>query len=78
MTDWEEFKHLPWRDLGRRVRNRTVLDARNLLDRQQLEEAGFTYIGTGRSLGAQRSRVAAGITARSSRGDSGDNTWPLS
>jgi UDPglucose 6-dehydrogenase len=48
MTEWEEFKNLSWADLGERMRKRTVLDARNLLDRQQVEAAGFTYFGIGR------------------------------
>jgi len=48
MTDWDEFKHLPWGELGGRMRRRTVLDARNMLDRMAVEEAGFTYLGVGR------------------------------
>ncbi len=48
MTEWEEFRNLQWADLARRVRGRTVLDARNCLDRRQVEAAGFTYIGIGR------------------------------
>ena len=45
MTDWEEFRHLSWPDLADRVRGRIVMDARNFLDRRQLEQAGFAYIG---------------------------------
>jgi UDPglucose 6-dehydrogenase len=48
MTEWEEFKELSWADLSQRMRKRTVFDARNLLDRQQVEAAGFTYLGIGR------------------------------
>ncbi|MFQ6019212.1 MAG: UDP-glucose dehydrogenase family protein [Dehalococcoidia bacterium] len=48
MTEWAEFQHLPWPDLAKAMRGRTVLDARNFLDRQQLEEAGFTYMAIGR------------------------------
>ena len=48
MTDWDEFRHLCWPDLARRVRGRTVLDARNFLDPRQLEQAGFAYIGVAR------------------------------
>jgi UDPglucose 6-dehydrogenase len=48
MTEWEEFKGLSWMDLARRVRRRAVVDARNLLDRQQVEAAGFSYLSIGR------------------------------
>ena len=48
MTDWEEFKRLSWAELAHKVRRRTVLDARNVLDRREMEAAGFTYLGIGR------------------------------
>lgn len=48
MTDWAEFRNLPWPSLARRMRGRTVLDTRNLLDPQEIEGAGLTYIGLGR------------------------------
>jgi UDPglucose 6-dehydrogenase len=48
MTDWDEFRHLPWDRLAKSMRKRTVLDARNILDRPLMEQAGFTYLGIGR------------------------------
>jgi len=48
MTDWSEFKHLPWTEMAKTMRGRTVLDARNILDRLLMEQAGFTYLGIGR------------------------------
>ncbi len=48
MTDWSEFKHLPWTEMAKTMRGRTVLDARNILDRPLMEQAGFTYLGIGR------------------------------
>ena len=48
MTDWDEFRHLPWAQLAKSMRRRTILDARNLLDRRLMEQAGFTYLGVGR------------------------------
>jgi UDPglucose 6-dehydrogenase len=48
MTGWPEFKHLPWPDLARAMKGKTVVDARNFLDRQPIEQAGFTYLGIGR------------------------------
>jgi UDPglucose 6-dehydrogenase len=48
MTDWDQFRHLPWAELAKTMRRRTVLDARNILDRLAMEQAGFTYLGVGR------------------------------
>ncbi len=48
MTDWDQFRHLPWAQLAKSMRRRTVLDARNILDRRLMEQAGFTYLGVGR------------------------------
>ncbi len=48
MTDWAEFKELPWAKLANVMRRRTILDARNILDRRLMEQAGFTYLGVGR------------------------------
>lgn len=48
MTDWAEFKDLGWADLAKGMRRRMVLDARNILDRSRMEQAGFTYLGVGR------------------------------
>jgi len=48
MTDWSEFKHLPWTEMAKTMRGRTVLDARNILDRPLMEQAGCTYLGIGR------------------------------
>ena len=48
MTDWDQFRHLPWAQLAKSMRRRTVLDARNILDRPLMEQAGFTYLGVGR------------------------------
>ncbi|MBI1886462.1 MAG: UDP-glucose/GDP-mannose dehydrogenase family protein [Chloroflexi bacterium] len=48
MTDWAQFRDLPWRRLARTMRGATVLDGRNILDRQLVEQAGLTYLGVGR------------------------------
>ena len=48
MTDWDQFRHLPWAKLAKSMRRRTILDARNILDRPLMEQAGFTYLGVGR------------------------------
>ena len=48
MTEWDEFRRLPWAELARRVKGRTLLDVRNFLDPREIEGASFTYIGIGR------------------------------
>jgi UDPglucose 6-dehydrogenase len=48
LTDWEEFLHLPWSEVGDTMKNRVIVDGRNMLDRELLQQHGFTYSGIGR------------------------------
>lgn len=48
VTDWAEYRHLPWDELAHLIREPLVIDGRNHLDPQTLTEAGFRYIGIGR------------------------------
>ncbi|MGI8924112.1 MAG: UDP-glucose dehydrogenase family protein [Fimbriimonadales bacterium] len=48
VTDWLEFKALPWKDLGAAMAQPLIFDARNFLDREELENGGFRYHGVGR------------------------------
>jgi UDPglucose 6-dehydrogenase len=48
VTDWPEFKALPYEQLAERMRSPIVVDGRNCLDREALLRAGFEYIGIGR------------------------------
>ena len=41
------------------MRHPIIIDGRNCLDRQNLESAGFTYIGIGRSTQTIRQLVTA-------------------
>ena len=48
LTEWEDYR---WLDAGRvatAMVGRAVVDARNLLDRNEWRRAGFTYAGIGR------------------------------
>lgn len=47
VTDWAEFLELDYEKLGNRLQNRLVIDGRNFLDREQLIELGFRYVGIG-------------------------------
>jgi UDPglucose 6-dehydrogenase len=48
VTEWPEFRELDWADAHKRMRQPLVVDGRNFLDGDLLEEAGFTYEGVGR------------------------------
>jgi UDPglucose 6-dehydrogenase len=48
LTDWDQFLHLPWAEIGAVMKNKILIDGRNMLNREQLQQAGFTYSGIGR------------------------------
>jgi UDPglucose 6-dehydrogenase len=48
VTDWPQYRDLPWEELGSQMRKQFVLDGRNYLDRNRIEKAGFKYVGVGR------------------------------
>ena len=47
LTEWNEFKSLDLNKAAGLMRNRKVVDCRNLLNRDKAEKAGFTYQGIG-------------------------------
>jgi len=50
VTDWQEYKRLPLNEMKKRMRGNYLLDARNLLNPQDVTKAGFKYGGIGHSL----------------------------
>ena len=46
-TEWDEFRQLDFDRVARVMDELHVIDARNLLDRDELERRGFTYSGVG-------------------------------
>jgi UDPglucose 6-dehydrogenase len=48
LTDWPEYRKLDWSRICREMEVPLVIDGRNLLDPQQLRQAGFEYISMGR------------------------------
>ena len=46
-TEWDEFRRLDFDRVARVMDELHVIDARNLLDRDELERRGFTYSGVG-------------------------------
>jgi UDPglucose 6-dehydrogenase len=48
VTDWPEFRDLPFRVLAHRMRNPLIVDGRNSLDRECVTAGGLEYVGIGR------------------------------
>jgi UDPglucose 6-dehydrogenase len=48
VTEWPELRELDWAAVGERMRNRVVVDGRNVLDPDKLRGLGFVYEGIGR------------------------------
>ena len=49
LTEWDEFKWLDLDKVADLLENRSVVDARNLLDRSALLRRGFAYRAVGRA-----------------------------
>jgi UDPglucose 6-dehydrogenase len=48
VTEWEEFRYLDLDQIGEVMNAKVLVDGRNVLDPQAVEEAGFKYRGIGR------------------------------
>ncbi|VVB99074.1 UDP-glucose 6-dehydrogenase AglM [uncultured archaeon] len=48
VTEWNEFLELDFARVGRAMKSKLVVDARNCLDSAKLRALGFKYIGVGR------------------------------
>ncbi|NEO70226.1 UDP-glucose/GDP-mannose dehydrogenase family protein [Moorena sp. SIO3H5] len=48
VTDWDQFQKLDYGKMAQLMNNPVIIDGRNCLDRNQLERAGFSYLGIGR------------------------------
>jgi UDPglucose 6-dehydrogenase len=51
VTEWPELRELDWADAGTRMRNKLIVDGRNMLDPAELRALGFEYEGIGRAVG---------------------------
>jgi len=49
LTEWDEFRWVDLARVGQLMGRRTIVDARNLLDRSAAVRSGFTYNGIGRT-----------------------------
>ncbi|NEO67924.1 MAG: UDP-glucose 6-dehydrogenase, partial [Moorea sp. SIO4G2] len=48
VTDWDQFQKLDYGKMAELMNHPVIIDGRNFLDRNQLERAGFSYLGIGR------------------------------
>jgi len=48
VTEWDEFRGLDLKRFAKSMRGKLIVDLRNVYNRADAEEAGFTYIGLGR------------------------------
>ncbi|MDX2245008.1 MAG: UDP-glucose/GDP-mannose dehydrogenase family protein [Leptolyngbyaceae cyanobacterium bins.302] len=48
VTDWQEFRSLDYTKMGNLMHSRIIIDGRNFLNQDALEEIGFRYVGVGR------------------------------
>jgi UDPglucose 6-dehydrogenase len=48
MTEWDTYKSPDYHELGERLKNRVIFDARNILEANEVRRAGFDYVGVGR------------------------------
>ncbi len=47
VTDWQQFRHLNYGKMAQLMNNPVMIDGRNFLDREELQNAGFYYVGIG-------------------------------
>ena len=48
LTDWDEFRWLDMTKVAELMAARSIVDARNLLDRNEARRLGFEHVGIGR------------------------------
>jgi len=47
-TEWSEFRHPDFDEIGRRLREKVIFDGRNIYRRRIFDDAGFSYFAIGR------------------------------
>jgi UDPglucose 6-dehydrogenase len=46
-TEWDEFRTVEYPELASRMKERVIIDGRNIFERKEAEAEGFTYFGIG-------------------------------
>ncbi|BFM38605.1 UDP-glucose/GDP-mannose dehydrogenase family protein [Synechocystis sp. LKSZ1] len=49
ITEWQEFLRLDFDKMRQRMHHALIIDGRNFLDKAQLQQSGFHYVGIGRN-----------------------------
>ena len=47
MTEWDEFRTAEYPELASRMKGKVIVDGRNIFERREAEQEGFTYYGIG-------------------------------
>ena len=47
VTDWQQFRQLDYKKMAALMNNPVMIDGRNFLDREDMQRAGFQYVGIG-------------------------------
>jgi UDPglucose 6-dehydrogenase len=63
ITEWNEFRTLNYKVIGRLLKNRLIFDGRNLYEPQEMREFGFNYYSIGRKAVLQPDAIANPIAA---------------
>ncbi|MGA2058858.1 MAG: UDP-glucose/GDP-mannose dehydrogenase family protein [Thermoguttaceae bacterium] len=48
MTEWKQFVHPDFEEMGKLMRQKVIFDGRNIYNPQRMREAGYTYYSIGR------------------------------
>jgi len=48
LTEWDEFRGIDFKKLKKIMRNKIIIDGRNIFEREEVEAEGFKYAGVGR------------------------------
>lgn len=51
LTEWPKFRALDWRLIAKQAPDAVVLDTRNVLEPDEIREAGLPYLGNGKAAG---------------------------
>jgi UDPglucose 6-dehydrogenase len=49
LTEWQDFRWADFAAVGDAMAAKSIVDARNLLEPEQIKNIGFIYVGVGRS-----------------------------
>jgi len=55
LTEWDEFKELDTKKLKKEMKGIFLFDGRNIMNRDELERVGFTYLSVGRTFNGHKS-----------------------